>query len=200
MGYALELITPPGETLLTLAEVKAQCRVDGTDEDALLAMFMAAAENHVSGRDAVTGRAMVTQVWELRIECFPRSRYIRLPLPPLQSIDSVKYTDVDGVSQTMPSTDYRLHQQYGLGFVELAAGKEWPGDLIDEQEAVQIRFTCGYGAASAVPSAVKAAALLIAGSLYRNREADITGTIVAENPALSMLLQPYMVDHFGVDP
>lgn len=38
---------------------------------------------------------------------------------------------------------------------------------------------------------IKAAALLIVGDLYQNREASITGTIVSDNPTVQRLLYPY---------
>ncbi len=38
---------------------------------------------------------------------------------------------------------------------------------------------------------IKAAALLLVGDLYQNREAQITGTIVSDNPTVQRLLYPY---------
>lgn len=46
----------------------------------------------------------------------------------------------------------------------------------------------------AVPSAIKAACLLLVGDMYQNREAQIVGTIVADNPAVVRLLYPYRVN------
>jgi uncharacterized phiE125 gp8 family phage protein len=55
--------------------------------------------------------------------------------------------------------------------------------------AVEIAFTAGYGAASAVPGPVKQAILQIVADLYTNRgdEADIV------SPAAQALLAPYRI-------
>lgn len=47
------------------------------------------------------------------------------------------------------------------------------------------------GNAVAVPASVKAAMLLIVGDLYENREAQVIGATVAENPAVERLLHFY---------
>ena len=43
------------------------------------------------------------------------------------------------------------------------------------------------------PASVQAAVLLIVGDLYENREAVVTGTIVARNPTVDRLLHMYSV-------
>jgi hypothetical protein len=43
------------------------------------------------------------------------------------------------------------------------------------------------------PASVQAAVLLIVGDLYENREAVVTGTIVARNPTVDRLLHMYRV-------
>ena len=54
------------------------------------------------------------------------------------------------------------------------------------------RVVCGYGAAAAVPSAIKSAILLIVGALYENREDFVTGTIATPLPiAAETLLWKY---------
>ena len=42
-----------------------------------------------------------------------------------------------------------------------------------------------------IPAPLRAAVLLLVGDMYANREATITGTIVAEHPTLQLLLFPY---------
>ncbi|MDG5498965.1 head-tail connector protein [Marinobacter sp. BGYM27] len=44
-----------------------------------------------------------------------------------------------------------------------------------------------------VPASIKAALLLVIGDLYENREAQIVGTIRADNPAVERLLHFYRV-------
>lgn len=56
-----------------------------------------------------------------------------------------------------------------------------------------VPWTDDDGNEVAVPAQVKAAALLVAGDLYVNREARFVGTIQTDNPAVKALLDPYRV-------
>ncbi len=75
------LIAGPGEEPVTLAEAKAWCRIDSTDDDALLAALITAARLQV---ESATGRALVTQSWRLTLRHAPR--LVVLPVAPVQSL------------------------------------------------------------------------------------------------------------------
>ena len=75
------LIAPPGEEPVTLAEAKTFCRIDGSDEDALVSALIAAARLQV---ESLTGRALVTQTWRLTLRCAPR--LVELPVIPAASL------------------------------------------------------------------------------------------------------------------
>ena len=74
------LIAGPGEEPVTLAEAKAWCRIDASDEDALVTALIAAARLQV---ESLTGRALVTQSWRLTLDC-PRGRLVVLPVVPVR--------------------------------------------------------------------------------------------------------------------
>src|SRR5882724_3057083 len=78
------LIAGPGAEPVTLAEAKAWCRVDATDEDALLTALIVAARLQV---ESLTGGALITQSWRLTVPC-PRGRVVPLPLVPVQAVSS----------------------------------------------------------------------------------------------------------------
>lgn len=185
----LYLITASAAVTVSLAEAKSHLRVDGTDEDLLINSLISAATSHIDGRDGLLGRALVTQTWELRLDGFERE--IQIPLPPLQSVTSIKYTDIDGNEQTIDPSVYRVltgeKSKVLLGF-----DKSWPS-VRDEAECVRIRFVAGYGDTGAdVPATIKSAILLHVGTLYRDREA--TGEAQNELPmAYSALLAPLRV-------
>jgi len=105
----------------------------------------------------------------MRIDCFPWRR-IELPMPPLQSVTSLKYIDDAGVEQTMPTADYVVDAQHMIGRIRPAHGTQWPSTL-DDEGAVRITFVAGYGAAGAVPQPIKQAILLLVGHWWINREA-----------------------------
>ena len=171
---ALKLITAPATEPVTLTQAKLQCRVDGTDEDALLTLLITAARRAAEIR---TGRALVTQTWELALDAFPVSA-IELPMPPVQSITSIKYLDAAGVEQTIDAANYALDSYGGLRHWALPAyGLEWP-DTLDAANAVKIRFAAGYGAADAVPEDIKMWMLMSIGTMYTHRETAVAGQLV----------------------
>lgn len=175
---SLRLITPPATEPVTIAEAHAYLRLDGnspeTAEDALLADLIAAAREWAEG---VTRRAFISQVWEATLPQFPAGTII-LPRGQALGIQSVSYLDTDGVSQVMAGptsspagTDYRESLGSALGgSVRPPWGNTWPAARSDEPDAVQIRYTAGYGAtAAALPPSIKAAILYRIADLHEHR-------------------------------
>lgn len=86
-------------------------------------------------------------------------RGIVIPLPPLQSVTSVKYLDTDGVQQTLDPATYVV-QKGEPSHIVLANGATWPSVLL-MPEAVTIRFVAGYGDNEAdVPQPIRLAIAL----------------------------------------
>lgn len=188
----LKLVTAPEAEPVSLAEAKAHLRVTSADEETLISALIVAAREHC---EAWTHRRFVTQTWDLVLDCFP-GWSLEFPNAPLQSVTSVTYVDTAGATQTLDSSEYLVDAQTDPGRIAPAYGLHWPATR-DQMNAVTIRFACGYGAAAAVPSAIKAAMLLIVGHLFENREEAVTGTIIAELPfGVPALLAPYRVVRF----
>lgn len=186
----LTLTTAPAAEPLSLAEAKLHCKVDVTDDDALITALIVAARRLA---EAQTGRVLVTQSWKQTLDALPVAA-IALYLPPLQSVQSVKYYDIDGVQKTLAGTDYTVHTSTQLGLVVPAYGTTWPGTR-DVPEAVEIAFTAGYGNAAAVPQEIKQWMLLQIGHWYENREAS--GDRRDPLPYVDALLDPYRVLRFA---
>lgn len=187
---ALTLITAPSAALVTTAEAKRHCRVDHTDDDAYLDSLVAAVTANIDGADGWLGRALGAQTWKLSLDAFPTgSRGIMLPLPPLRSVTTVAYTDVDGVARTYTAfRTFGIDSKSGQGFILPAYDDEWPETRDDTPEAVQITFTAGY---ETVPTPIKHAILLMVGNLYENRE-DTTELKLGHLPmGADALLAPY---------
>lgn len=187
----LTLTVAPGSEPVTLAEAKAHCRVDISDDDALLTALIVAVRQRA---EALTGRALVTQQWKLTGEAFPTGA-LGLPRPPLVSVQTVKYLDVDGVQQTLSSGAYDVHTSELLGTVAPIWGTEWP-PIRSQIGAVEINYTAGYGAAAAVPQAIKAWILCYIAAAYDNRSAVATGqrdAAVVTLPYVDALLDDYLV-------
>lgn len=167
---ALIRITAPAVEPLTLAEAKLHCRVDGSDEDALITALIVAAREQAEHE---TGRALVTQTWELVHDVFPEAFVLRRA--PIQSVTSLKYLDsATGAEQTLDPADYLLDKDSEPGYVVPAYGKAWPATW-PVPNAVRVRYVCGYGLGAAVPVAIKQWMLLAIGTMYAQRETLIAG-------------------------
>ncbi len=136
-------------------------------EDSLLTGLIQAAREYAEG---FQNRALCTQTWELVLNDWPNGDRIDVPLPPLQSITSIKYKDSDGTETTWDDTEYIVDTDGFLGGVVLADGYTWPEYDLYPVGAIRIRFVAGYGLAVSVPQRVKQAILLLVAHWYEHRE------------------------------
>jgi len=190
---ALKIVTEPAAEPVTTAEAKSHLRVDISTDDTLIGSLITAARQMT---EQITRRTLITQTWELTEDDWPGGDTIVIPLPPLQSISSIKYTDDDGVEATFGTANYVVDTMSEPGRVRLTSGASWPSDTLQELNGVTIRFVAGYGTAgSAVPQAMRQAMLMLLGHWYENREAVLlSGAIPKEIPfAVDALLWPYRI-------
>lgn len=191
----LYLIEGPVSTdVLPLADMKAWLRVDFSDDDVLIQGMIDGAIQHLDGRDGWLNRALGPQTWELRLDefCFPE---IMIPLPPLISVDSVKYYDDAGAEQTLSPTAYQVSGVGGRnkGSVSLRYGSRWP-TTDRRREAISIRFQAGYDDEPAVPAPIITSLKRIVASMYETREAVVIGQTVVKLPGgVESNLAPYRV-------
>ncbi len=126
-----------------------------------------------------TERAFITQTWDLALDYgFPtsgvcRNRRLCLPRPPLQTVTSVTYVDTAGTPQTWSAALYTVLAPQGptagWGAIVPVFGQVYPSTQ-SVAGAVTVRFVAGYGAAAAVPPAIKSAMKLLIGNWWANRE------------------------------
>ena len=183
---ALRLISPPATLAVTLVEAKRHLRVDHTDDDLLIVAYLQAIIDHVDGKDGMLGRALVDQTWELVLDAFPENE-IKIPLPPLIAVLSIKYDDTAGNEFTLDPTLYTVDNVKEPGWV-LPDGS-WPGTF-DGVNSVRIRYRAGFLDTSSppvtlVPSDIKNAMLLMVGTLYAQRETTVEGQSIMEVPGIA---------------
>ena len=152
----------PTESPVSLLEAKAHLRVDGTEEDELIAALIDAAVSHLDGWSGILGHCLMEQTWRQDMHCL--SSCVRLPFPNVQSV-TVQYYDPDNVLQTVSAANYHLVNRVDGAALELAVTASWPNTYV-RPDAVQITMVCGY---SSVPAAIKAAILLHVGALFEQR-------------------------------
>jgi uncharacterized phiE125 gp8 family phage protein len=189
----LELIAGPGTEPITLPEAKAHLRVDSSEQDALIVLYIAAAREMV---EQATGRALLPQDWELHLDAFPSSGPIFLPRPPLISILSVSTADAAGDLTEIDAAGYQVARSSGPTALQSsllpAAGGSWPSTISGAADAVRIRYRAGYPSVSAVPRMLAAAILLIVADLYATREPYTLAKVMAHD-TLPNLLWPYRI-------
>ncbi|MDQ3275172.1 MAG: head-tail connector protein [Actinomycetota bacterium] len=188
--YAV-LVAPPATEPITLAEAKAHCRVTHSAEDDLIGAYVSAARQYA---EEYTRRAFVTQTWRATLDAFPYRSGSRLllPRPPLLAVTEVAYTDGSGVSQIVAAGSYTSIADPVAPYLLPLYAAEWP-TARDYTGAVRVTYTAGYGAAAAVPEAIKSAIRLMVAHFSANREAVVTGTISTMPMAVEALLGPYRV-------
>lgn len=184
----VKLITAPTDEPLTLTEAKAHMRFTASSEDTLITALIGVARGLC---ESETGRAMMAQTWELSLDNFADEMW--LDHPPVVSITSVKYTDVDGIEQTLASTEYVLDTaSESRARVVLAVDKTWP-DVYTGINNVRIRYVAGYANAAAVPKQLKQWMLLQIGHWFKNRESVNVGNITSKLDYVDNLLDGYRI-------
>lgn len=187
---SLTIVTAPSEEPLTQADAIAQLRLDTSQLDGLLDARIVAAREYA---ERYTGRALTTRTYDWTLDAFADILYV--PMPPLQSVTSITYVDTAGTTQTLATSEYTVDKASQPGRILPAHNKSWPSTRGHVND-VTIRFVAGYGAAAAVPYAIKAAMLLIVGEFDKRREHTIVGAPIAEVPLSALhLLDMWRMHH-----
>ena len=196
-----ELDTAPSTEPVTLAEVKANSRIDISDDDTLITALITAARQWLENYYRIT---LIETTYKQRMDNFPtnscngecdpsyKNNSIELLEWPLLAITSIQYVDSDGATQTFNSSNYIEEAHTRPCQVVLAYDTEWP-DVRKWYNAVTVTYTAGFGSlASDVPQAIKQACLMLIGHWYENRETVMVGQTSKEVEfAVNALMEPY---------
>jgi uncharacterized phiE125 gp8 family phage protein len=185
---ALVLTSGPPLEPVTVAEAKAHLRVDGSDEDTLIASLILTARLHL---ETTLGLALVVQSWRLLLDRWPLTKDLELPLRPLQAIDAVRVLPAEGAATVIDPANY-LADTASVPPRLVRTGVIWPQPG-KAANGVEIDFTAGYGALAAdVPAPLRQALLLLVAHWYENREPIAVGAPETIVPGpVSDLLAPY---------
>lgn len=179
----LNLKTAAAEEPVTLDEMKLHLRVTEDEENELIWSTIAAARGYI---ERTTRQQLITATYELFLDKFPTTgaKIIRLPRPPLQSVTSIKYVDIDGATQTLASSKYDVDIHSEPSRVAESFNNFWPSTR-NEVNAVTIEYLAGYGLATTVPPELKMAIKMLASHWFENRE-TVTIGVVSKEMALSV--------------
>lgn len=180
-GYTgLRLNTAPATEPVSVATLKDHARVDGDDEDTLLATYLQVARERV---EQATGRALVLQTWDMFFDRFPA--VIKIPKAPLSSVTHVKYTDTNGNEQTLSSSLYQVDTKSEPARIIPAYEEIWPVTRTI-MNAVEVQFVAGYAGTadtspdySAIPQSILQAIMMIAADYERHRQDTVMPDVSA---------------------
>jgi len=188
---ALKITVAPTAEPVTVGEALAHCRIDHSDDNAMLLRLIAAARRRV---ETTLRRSLMPQTLRLSLDAFPAGA-ILLPRPPVTAVTTVAYTDLAGDSQTL--ADYQLDTEREPARLLPAYGDCWPGAR-DQANAVQVTYQAGYATAEAVPQTIKLAILMLVAHWYEHRESAMDEGKLSETPqAVEFLLGGERVVRFA---
>lgn len=159
MWYPSTVTVAPVTEPVTLDEVKKQCLVDSTDDDALLTRLIKAARSYV---EKYCNARWAEQT--IACQCTSFGDFARLPEGPLKSVTSIEYVDTAGATQTLDEAIYEAHKDGLEPSIALKPGQSWPS----VRPGSRITLTAVFG--GDVPEAVHHAMLVFVDAAYHVRE------------------------------
>lgn len=170
----------PVEEPISLEEAKAQARVTDESSDGVFDGYIQTARQAC---EDYMGRGLFTQTWRMVLEDF--ADVIPLPMAaPLQSVSSITYYDVDGVSQTLSTSVYDTDTNSRPGCVVLKVNQSWPelqsGRL---NGRVTITYVVGWTATGSIPQLIKHGLLMYVTYLDLDRDGMEAGAQAARRAA-----------------
>jgi uncharacterized phiE125 gp8 family phage protein len=163
------LISGPAVEPVDLAGMRSHLRVDGSEEDDLIAGLVTAARLLV---EAAARRVLVAQTWRIVFDSWPAGRVLRLPLSPLAAVTRVAVADAAGnpvefnpsVAEADPNADPPR--------LLVAAAVPDPGV---PRGGILVEASYGYGAAPEdVPEPLRLAVKILVARWFENR-GDLLG-------------------------
>lgn len=173
---------------VTVDEQQSWSRVTDEAEAAHLESLIVGARVFV---EQYLQRALLTQTLIERFDCFPAD--FELQRSPIQSVTSVQYIDVAGITQTISAANYYTDLVSSPPRIWPAVSYVWPSTF-DRPNAVIVTYVAGWAAAASVPQPIKMAISMLVDHWYENRTPYIVGQTVSEMPlTVAALLAPWRV-------
>lgn len=184
---------------VTRAQAQLYARYEEGDiEDDLFDTFIIVGREQV---EAITEHQLNTATFVQYFDSWQRC--FSLSKPPLQSITSVQYTDTDGATQTVSSSDYAANTfNQHRGNVLLNYDFTYPVLNNDRMNSIQITFIAGYqgwpvALPADVPKTLTHAIKLFVNDVWSHREYELDGKVtgnIQNNKVAMQILNSYRVN------
>lgn len=181
MGMKVRAAAPlDAEAVLPMTLLLEHLKVDDQNEEPLT--IEAARLASLDWIERYVGMSLSSRSWIATFDA-PISE-IRLPMGPVISIDAFTYLDQFDVLQTWPATSYRLSGDE----VFHRTGLSWAAAF--GRMSVSIEYFAGFEDIVSEAPALRAAALMLAGHFYRNREENAATVLSAIPFGVEMICDP----------
>lgn len=158
-----------------IPDAKVQARVDGNLDNELMARYIVAAYDFLSGPDGWLGGAcLLEEEWEwlpgTRIQ-----RRFELPLRPLRGTPTFEWWQgATTYAAVDPATYYVTTRDLEFSYIDrLLTSVTWPYTDLADPRAYRLTFKAGFAAVNnpmAVPSPIRLSIAMLASHWYNNRE------------------------------
>lgn len=162
------LVAEPAVEPIALADMKRYLRIDGDDEDEVVATLVAAGRLTV---ERATRLALVEQTWRVRLAAWPHGRAVRLPVFPVLSVEAVRVHAMSGGPTSLAPDLYRLDLSCDPARLLVDAAAPESG-----RDGIEIDVLCGFGATgAAVPEPLRLAIRRLVAWWFEHRGDDAPG-------------------------
>lgn len=165
------LVTPPADPVVFIEDLKAQCLIEHSQDDAYLVQLEQAAVAYLDGWKGALGRCIMPQTWRQDFDCYGK---LRLAFPDVTEA-TVSY--FDGTAFQTSGVTAELDQDF-LGHFVTASGPE--------TDRVRVVYTCGLPERN-LEAAVMAVKLMVA-HWHQNRTAVSSGPMMSVPMSAEMLI------------
>lgn len=180
----------PATELVSLAQARAQCRANTTDDEYITALIPVARE----AVEEYTKRAIGAQTWVAEFPQFPAfrewgpnfARLVSSPIfelarPPLVSVTSIRVVNQEGNYQTMSPSGYTLDARRVPPAIRIINTGSVETISSHHDNPIEVTYVVGYSATN-FPKRMSHAMLLLINHLYEQRLPVSVGMPVYEMP------------------
>lgn len=186
----LVLITGPSSEPISVEAMRGFLRISHEEENTLLENLITAARQFV---EAFCRRCLMTQIWRLYCDTWPKNGVVTFPLLPLHAVQSLVVYDAQGLPSTLhEGDDFILLTQKMTNQLRILKGR---GGFTSER-GPEITCAVGYGSsAEDVPAPLLLAIRMLVAHWYENRAGERGDSVMGTTqPAgLTALLFPFRV-------